>query len=157
MVTSRDQNVVRHNIKLDNRSFEKVEQFKYLGTNITDQNSIEERIKSEFRECLLSFGAEDFDFLFAIQKCKYYTELSFFALFFLGVKLGRSHWENRRLRVFEIMVLGRIFRPKREEVTGKRRKLLNEELNDLYPSPNIIRVIKSKRMGWAGHIVATVF
>jgi hypothetical protein len=61
--------------------------------------------------------------------------------------------ENPRLRVFEIRVLGRIFGPKRDEVTRKWRKLLNEELNDLYSSPNIIRVIKSKRMGWAGHVV----
>jgi len=61
--------------------------------------------------------------------------------------------ENRGLRVFEIRVLGRIFGPKRDEVTGKWRKLLNEELNDLYSSPNIIRVIKSTRMGWAGHVV----
>ena len=42
---------------------------------------------------------------------------------------------------------------KRDEVTGKWRKLLNEELNDLYSPPNIIRVIKSKRMGWVGHVV----
>ena len=55
--------------------------------------------------------------------------------------------------MFEIRVLGRIFGPKRDEVTGKWRKLLNEELNDLYSSPNIIRVIKSTRMGWAGHVV----
>jgi hypothetical protein len=76
MVMSRDQNAVRrHNIKLENRSFERVEEFKYLGTKLTNQNSIQEGIKSEFRECLLSFAAEDFDFQFAIQKCKYYTEL----------------------------------------------------------------------------------
>jgi hypothetical protein len=55
--------------------------------------------------------------------------------------------------VFEIRVLGRIFGPKRDEVTGQWRKLLNEELNDLYSSHNIIRVIKRKRMRWAGHVV----
>jgi hypothetical protein len=54
--------------------------------------------------------------------------------------------EERRLRAFENMVLRRIFRPKRDEVTGKWRKLHNEELNDLYSSPNIFWVIKSKRM-----------
>jgi hypothetical protein len=49
---------------------------------------------------------------------------------------------ERRLRVFETRVLGRIFGPQRDEVTGERRKLRNEELNDLYLSPDIIRVIK---------------
>jgi len=60
--------------------------------------------------------------------------------------------EKRRLRVFDNRVLGRIFGPKRDEVTGKWRKLHNEELNNLYSSPNIVRVIKSRRMRWAGHV-----
>ena len=50
------------------------------------------------------------------------------------------------------MVLRRIFGPRRDEVTGERRRLHNEGLNDLYSSPNIVRVIKSRRMGWAGHV-----
>ena len=54
--------------------------------------------------------------------------------------------------MFDNRVLRRIFGPKRDEVTGERRKLHNEELNDLYCSPNIIRVIKSRRMRWAGHV-----
>jgi len=54
--------------------------------------------------------------------------------------------------VFENRLLRRIFGPKRDEVTRERRKLHNEELNDLYCSPNIVRVIKSRRMRWAGHV-----
>ena len=60
--------------------------------------------------------------------------------------------EERKLTVFENMVLRRIFGPRRDEVTGEWRRLHNEELNDLYPSPNIVRVIKSRRMRWAGHV-----
>jgi len=59
--------------------------------------------------------------------------------------------EERRLRVFENRVLRRVFGPKRDEVTGEWRKLHNEVLNDLYCSPNIVGVIKS-RMSWAGHV-----
>jgi len=61
--------------------------------------------------------------------------------------------EERKLRVFENVVLRRIFRSRRDEVTGEWRRLRNEELNDLSSSRNIVRVIKSRRMRWAGHVV----
>jgi len=64
--------------------------------------------------------------------------------------------EERKLRVFENMVLRRIFGPRRDEVTGAWRRLHNEELNDLYSLPNIVRVIKSRRMRWAGHVARMV-
>jgi hypothetical protein len=59
--------------------------------------------------------------------------------------------EEHKLRVFENRVL-RIFGPKRDGVTGGWRKLHNEELHNLYSSPSIIRIIKSRRMRWAGHV-----
>ena len=75
----------------------------------------------------------------------------------LVVLYGCETWsltlrEERRLRVFEKRVLRRIFGPKRDEVTGEWRKLHNEELSDLYSLPNIVRVVKSRRMRWAGHV-----
>jgi len=60
--------------------------------------------------------------------------------------------EEGKPRVFENMVLRRIFGPRRDEVTGDWRRLHNEELNDLYSSPNIVLVIKLRRMRWAGHV-----
>jgi len=60
--------------------------------------------------------------------------------------------EERKLRVFENMVLGRIFGPRKDDVTGEWRRLRNEEVNDLCFSPNIVRIIKSRRMRWAGHV-----
>jgi len=60
--------------------------------------------------------------------------------------------EETKLRVFENMVLRRIFGARRDEVTEEWRRLHNKELNDLYSSPNIVRVIKSRRMGWVGHV-----
>jgi hypothetical protein len=60
--------------------------------------------------------------------------------------------EEHRLRVFENRLLRRIFGPKTDEVTGGRRRLNNQELHNLYVSPRIIRVIKSRRMRWTVHI-----
>ena len=60
--------------------------------------------------------------------------------------------EERKLKLFENIVLKRIFGHRRDEVTGEWRRLHNEELNVLYSSPNIVRVIKSRRMRWAGHV-----
>ena len=61
--------------------------------------------------------------------------------------------EERRLRVFENRVLRTVFGPKRDEVTGEWRKLHNEDLKDLYSLPNIVRVVKSRRTRWVGHVM----
>jgi hypothetical protein len=73
------------------------------------------------------------------------------------VQYGCETWSltlrvERRLRVFENRVLRRLFGPKRDEVTGEWTKLHNEELSDLYSLPNIVRVVKSRRMRWVGHV-----
>jgi hypothetical protein len=60
--------------------------------------------------------------------------------------------EEHRLRVLAYMVWGRILGPKRDKVTGEWRKLQNEELNELYSTPNIVHVIKWRGMRWAGHV-----
>jgi hypothetical protein len=62
--------------------------------------------------------------------------------------------EENRLRVFENRVLRRVFGRKRDEVKGKWRRVYNEELYDLYSSPDIIRVMKSRRMRWVGHVAS---
>jgi hypothetical protein len=59
--------------------------------------------------------------------------------------------------VFESRVLMKVFGPKRDEVTGEWRKLHNEELSDLYSLPNIVRMVKSRRMRWAGHVVQYIY
>jgi len=139
MVTSRDQNAGRsHNMKIDNRSFERVEEFKYLGTN---QFSVQGEIKSgtacyHSAQNLLSSSS-----LSKNLKIKIYNSACFL--------YGCETWsltlrEERRLRVFENRVLRIIFGSKREEIIREWMKLHNEELNDLYFSPNIVRVIKSR-------------
>jgi hypothetical protein len=79
--------------------------------------------------------------------------ISRFYLATVAAKTIRVCWYvEHRLRVFENRVLRRIFGPKRDGVTVEWRRLHNEELYDLYSSPNIVRVIKSRRMRWAWHV-----
>jgi hypothetical protein len=86
------------------------------------------------------------------------TKIKIYRTIILPVDLyGCETWsltlrKEHRLRVFENRVLTRIFGPQRDEVTGERRRLHNEQLNDLYSSPNIIWVIKSRRVRWAGYV-----
>jgi hypothetical protein len=86
------------------------------------------------------------------------TKIKTYRSIILSVVLyGRGTWsltlrEEHRLRVFENRVLRRIFGSKRDEVTEEWSRLHNEELNDLYSSSNIIQVINSRRMRWAGHV-----
>jgi hypothetical protein len=103
---------------------------------------------------LLSFGAESVVFQVASKNLK----IKIYRTIILPVVLyGCETWsltlrEERMLRVFENRVLRRVFGPKRDEVTVEWRKLHNEELNDLYSLPNIVQVVKSRRMRWAGNV-----
>jgi len=104
---------------------------------------------------LLSFGAESVVFQVAIQELK--DQDIYRTIIFPVVLYGYETWsltlrEEPRLRVFENRVLRKVFGPKRDEVTEEWRKLHNEELNDRYSLPNIVRVVKSRRMRGAGHV-----
>ena len=151
---SRDQNAGRSRyIKTDSSSFERGEQLKYLGTILTYQNSIQNEIKSRLMSgnaCYYSIhNLLSSSFLSKNIMIKIYRTI-IFLLFFMGVKLGHSHWgRNVGWGCLRIGFWG--VGPKRDEVIGEWRRLLNEELNDLYSSPNIW-MIKSRRMNWAGHV-----
>ena len=156
---SRDQNAGRsHNIKIDRSSSDWVEEFKNLWTNLAKQNYIQEEIKSRLKtenacyhsvQKLLSSSL-----LPKNLKTKIYRTIILPVVLY-GCETWFLRWrEERRLRVFENMVLRRIFGPKRDDVTGEWRKLHVEDLNDLYSSPNTVRVIKLRTMKWAGHVVS---
>jgi len=136
--------------------FERVEDFKYLGTTLTSQNAIQEEIKSRLRSgnaCCHSVQN-----LLSSRLLSKNLKIKIYRSIILPIVLyGCENWsltlrEERKLRVFVNKVLRRIFGPRSDEVTGDWTRLHNEELNDLYCSPNIVRVIKSRRMRWAGHV-----
>jgi len=134
----------------------RVEQFKYLGTTLTDQNSIQEEIKSRLKSGNACYHLVQ-NLLSSSLLSKNLKTKIYRTIILPLVLYGCETWsltlrEKRRLRVFENRVLRRIFVPRRDEVTEQWRKLHNEELNDLYCSPNIVRVIKSRRMRRAGHV-----
>jgi hypothetical protein len=157
MLISRQQNIGQNgDIKIADRSFENVSQFKYLGTTVTDQNLIQEKIKRRLNsgnacyhsvQNLLSSWLLSKNLKIRINK----------TIIVPVVLCGCETWsltlkQEHRLGVFENRVLRRIFGPKRDEMTGEWRKLHNEELHDLYSVSNIIRIMKSRRMRWAGHV-----
>jgi hypothetical protein len=157
MLVSRDQNADQNqDIKIGNRSFENVSQFKYLEMTVTDQNLIQDEIKRRLNSgnaCYhtvqnpLSSHLLSENVKVRIQK----------TIILLVVLYGCDTWsltvrEGHKLRVFENRVLRRIFGPKRDGVTVGWRKLHNEELHNLFSLPSIIRIIKLRRMRWVGHV-----
>jgi hypothetical protein len=145
-----------HNIKIDNKSFERMEEFKYLGTTLTNQNSIYEEIKSRVK--LGNVCHHLVQNVVPSRSLSKSTKIRVYRTVILPVVLygcetrSLTLREEQRLSVFENRVLRRIFGPKRDEETGEWRRLHKEELNDLYSSRDIVRVIKSRSMRWAGHV-----
>ena len=133
-----------------------MEKFKYLGTTVTNQNSIAEEIKSRLRSGNASYHSVQnllsSRLVSKKLKIKIYRTVILLVVLYGCEIWSLTLWKERKLRVFENMVLKGIFGPRRDEVTGELRRLHNEELNDVYCSPNIVRVIKSRRLRWAGHV-----
>jgi hypothetical protein len=127
-----------------------------LGTSLTNQNSIAEEIKNRLRSGNACYHSVQNLLSSRLQSKN--VKIKIYRTIILPVVLyGCEIWsltlrEERKLWVFENMVLRRIFGHRRDEVTGEWRRLHNEELNDLYCSPNTVRMIKSRRMRWAGHV-----
>jgi hypothetical protein len=148
MLLSCHQNVGQNrDIKIANRSFENVSQFRYLGTTVTNQNLIQEKIKRRLNsgnalyhsvQNLLSSRL-----LFKILKIRIYKTVILPVVLYGCETWSLTLREEHRLRVFG---------PKTCEMTGEWRKLHNEKLCDFYSLPRIIRIIKSRRMRWVGHV-----
>ena len=134
-------------------SFERVDEFKYLGTTLTNQNSIQEDIKSRLKSGNACYHSVQN--ILSSSLLSKNLKIKLYRIIILPVVLyGCETWsltlrEERRLGMFENRVM-RIFGPKRDEVKGEWRKLHNEELNNLYSSPNILRVIKIKKNEMGG-------
>jgi hypothetical protein len=142
----------KHGIKIANRSIEGVAKVKYLGTTLTDQNCMQEEIKTRLNSgnaCYHSVQSPLSSRLLSRNgKDKIYKTIILPVVLYGCETWSLTSKEEHRLRVFEHRVLKRIFGQKRNEVTGEWRKLHDI----LYSSPNIIRQIKSRRMRWAGHV-----
>jgi hypothetical protein len=132
-----------------------VEQFKYLGKTLTHQNYIQEEIKSKLKlgnACYHSVqNILSSSFLTKNLKIKIYRTIILYAVLYGCGTWSLTLREGRKLTVFENKVLRKIFGPKRDEETSEWRKL-HEVRNDLYSSPSIVRLIKSRRMRRARHV-----
>jgi hypothetical protein len=144
-----------HSIKIDKSSFERVQEFKYLGTTLTDQNYIKEEIKSRLKlgnACCHSVqNILSSSLLSKNLKIKIYRTIILCAVLYGCEIWSLTLREEHRLRVFENRVLRRIFGARRDEVTGNGENYIMRSFMILYSSPNIVRVIKW-RMRWSGHL-----
>jgi len=137
-------------MKNDNSSFERVEEFNYLEITLTNQNSIQEEIKSRLKSGNACYHSVQN--LLSSRLLSKNLKIKVYKIIILPVVLyGCETWsltlrEKRKLRVFENRVLRRIFGPKRDKETEEWRKLHNKELNFMYCSSNIVRMIKPRRI-----------
>jgi hypothetical protein len=119
-----------------------VDEFKYLGTTLTNQNSIQEEIKSRLKSGNVCYHSVQNllspSLLSKNLKIKIYRTIILPVVLYECETWSLTLRGERRLKLFENRVLRRIFEPKREKVTRKWKKLHNEELNNLYSSPNIM-------------------
>jgi hypothetical protein len=158
MLMPEDQNAGQNNnIKTDNKFFGSAGTVSYFGANLSSQNSIQEEIKSSLKlgnafhhsaQNLLSSSL-----LSSSTKVEKYRAINLPVVLYECESWSLTQREEHRLRMSENRVLGRIFGPQGNEVRGEWRTLHEEELNDVCSSPNIVRVIKSRRIRWAGYVV----
>jgi hypothetical protein len=128
-------------------------QFRHLGTTVTNQNFIQWEIKRRLNSgnaCYHSVHNLLSSRLLSKTEIRIYKTIILPVVVYGYETLSLILREEHRLRVFQDTVLRRIFGPKRDAVTGGRRRLYNEELHNLYSSPN--GMIKSRKMSWAGHL-----
>jgi len=143
-----------NDIKIDYKYFERVEQFVYLGTTLTNQNFIPKEIKSRLKSGNVCYNSAQnlIFFQFAIERTKIKVNRNIILPFVLyecetwSLTFRKVLW----LKVFQYKVRRRIFGPKRDEIKGIWRRLLKEELSDLYLSPNIIQVIETNENEMSG-------
>ena len=131
-------------------------EFKYWGRTLTNTNFILEEIKSRLKSgnaCYHSVqNLLSSRLLSKNLKVKIYRIITLPVVLYGCETCSLTLKEERKLRVLENIVLRRIFVSRRNKVTGEWKRLHNEELNDLYSSTIIVRVIKSKRIRCAGHV-----
>jgi hypothetical protein len=146
-----------HGTEIASRCFKNVAQIRYLGTTVINQNLIQEEIKKRLNSGNACYHSVQelllFRLLSEIVKIRIYKTIILPVVLYWYETSSLILREKHRMRVFENRVLRKIFGPKRSGVRGGIRKLHKEGLHNLHSSTSIIRMINSRRMRWAGHVV----